>query len=546
MGAVAFKTHIPTKRATLYRFADGIELIDVLTTSKQSSTKQFSVISTEVDGLEAILVSGSAQSPSKWIKDITTLTGLIPSVVNSSPGAVLAIRDDNERVWALTWGIGFHFLNAECVDYGFGSRVIARSALPDEIKAITKTVLDHRARVDRSSQPNGSTMRDLGVDGYGEVVSRVDAKGRVPGLSAGTDTIQIRASDSLNLPLGSRPRDLIHDLKVLDSLLCTPVLTGLESVEQLVYLKPREAETLGLETRLIDALELADVNSPLNISWPHERLDIHGVPACFKVRGIGDRQKRELEHAPTIDQVYEWLGNFSRDEIATRLKTIQIEVHDEYPSSGASHISQAVALRRWLTFELREGSKRFCLHDGNWYRMDDKYLDRIDTRVAEILAQKPSITLPPWPTTESEADYNVRAARLLNGYSMDRKLITTALHARGGIEPCDIFAPPGTLIHVKRGKSSAQLSHLLAQALVSTDSLSRDENARSAWKTRAMEESLGVITDADIKEVILGIGRNSPVTVGTLFTFTKVNLVKQYDALRILNVDVRLASIPTS
>ncbi len=55
------------------------------------------------------------------------------------------------------------------------------------------------------------------------------------------------------------------------------------------------------------------------------------------------------------------------------------------------------------------------------------------------------------------------------GYALDSKLITTPLRSRGGIEPCDIFVAPNVLIHVKRGRSSADLSHLLAQALISFD-----------------------------------------------------------------------------
>jgi uncharacterized protein (TIGR04141 family) len=78
---------------------------------------------------------------------------------------------------------------------------------------------------------------------------------------------------------------------------------------------------------------------------------------------------------------------------------------------------------------------------------------------------------------------------------------------------------------------------------VSTDALARDENARSSWKKRILEESDGAIEDAQLKEVILAVGSDRPVTVDTLFTFTKVNLVKQFDALRYLGVQVHVATV---
>lgn len=39
-------------------------------------------------------------------------------------------------------------------------------------------------------------------------------------------------------------------------------------------------------------------------------------------------------------------------------------------------------------------------------------------------------------------------------------------------------------------------------------------------------------------------GSGKPITTETLFTFTKVNLVTQFDALRYLQVDVRVITLP--
>ncbi|OIH92706.1 hypothetical protein BIU92_10675 [Curtobacterium sp. MCBA15_003] len=128
---------------------------------------------------------------------------------------------------------------------------------------------------------------------------------------------------------------------------------------------------------------------------------------------------------------------------------------------------------------------------------------------------------------------------MIGGVSLDRRLITTPLH-RGGIAPFDIIVRTGTLIHVKRRRSSAGLSHLLAQGLVSTDALAGDASARLAWAERIVEESAGAITDASVTEAVFEIGASKRVTVDSLF---KVNLVKQYDALRALKVDVSVVAV---
>lgn len=531
-----------TKRTTLYKLVEDATLQDGLLESRRDSTDSFTVESLTIESLDALLVYGALSAPSKWAADVAQLTGKTVAVRNTSPGAVLLIQDSNGQVWALSWGIGFHFLDSERVDFGFGTRVVARSALPSEIKSITKTILDHRARVDRSSLPNGSTIRDLGVDGYGEVVSRIEAKGRLAGLSVGDGVIQLRAADSLNLPLARKPGGLKQDLTTIGTLLAKPVLPGLESIEQLVALKPKDARVPDLEAKLLDALG-GGGSAALNLSWPHERLDTYGPVASCKVIGFGDHKAKIYEDIPEIADVIGWLADVPKEDLDDRIKTIRLELHSETEPTKTSLVSQSVSLRRWLNLELREANRRYCLHDGNWYRMDDQYLERIDRRVDEILAGQARLQLPPWPDGEHERPYNIRAAVSLGGYALDRKLITTPLHSRGGIEPCDIFVAPNVLIHVKRGRSSADLSHLLAQALISSDSLARDESAREAWTKRVLEESNGAVTNAGIDEVILAIGRTGEITVDSLFTFTKVNLVKQYDALRFINVAVRIAAI---
>ena len=532
---------IATKRTTLYRMLEGTTLVTALTEERRETNDYFTVTDLKLEQQPARLVAGSISSRAKWATDLKTLTGQTVELWNSSPGAVLLIQDSSHAIWALTWGTGFHFLDSEKIDFGFGSGVVARSALPSEVKSLTKTVLDHRARVDRSSMPNGSTIRDLGVDGYGEVVSRIEAKARIEDLAVGDKVIQLRAADSLNLPLAKSGKELLLDLEVLEELSNQPVLPGLESLEQLTALKPKDSKVSALDQKLVEAFRSTSTNR-LGISWPHDRLDAYGPVVSAKVNGLGDRKRRVFEQTPEINEVRGWFADVAEKEILDRLKTVKIELHSEADPQAHTLVSVPVPLRRWLAFEVEEDGQRFCLHDGNWYRMDDKYLARIDERVQEILSQPASQTMPPWGE-EYEDAYNKQAAKHLSGYCLDRKLITTPLHSRGGIEPCDVFVAPGTLIHVKRGRSSADLSHLLAQGLVSTDALARDENARKAWKDRIFKESQGQVPDAQLKEVILAIGSQHPITVDNLFTFTKVNLVKQFDALRYLDVQVRVTTI---
>ncbi|WP_442023216.1 DUF6119 family protein [Nocardia sp. 2YAB30] len=258
--------------------------------------------------------------------------------------------------------------------------------------------------------------------------------------------------------------------------------------------------------------------------------------------GFGDRQARVFDGLPDIADVQKWFVGQSPEAVRHRLRSITLQLHGEANPTKTSAVSWPVTIRNWLAFELRDGAQRYCLHNGAWYRMDTRNLERVDQRTDDILSQPASISLPAWVPGETEGDYNIRAAGVIGGYLLDKKMIHTPLHPRG-IESCDIFVPPGILIHVKRADKSASISHLLAQALVSAEALAHDEFAREAWMKKIESVSGGAVSHATATEVVLAIAGAKPVTTNTLFTFSKVNLIRQYDLLRNLGVNVRVVSI---
>ncbi|MQY18081.1 DUF6119 family protein [Nocardia macrotermitis] len=529
-----------SKRMNLYRMAEDTALPEALREQYREPSEKFAVRPVDVAGSRALLVEGAFEGPSAWTEDISRLAEVEVSQDNRSPGAVLVIQDNFGALWALTWGVGFQLLDQEKVDFRFGTRVLARSALPREIKSITRSVLGHRARVDHTVLPGGSTTRGFGVDGYGEIINRVDATARIPGLAWGNAPIRLHAKDSLSLPLGRRPERLVADLQVLNKLLDEPVLPGLESIERLVALKPKDPMVAELNNRLATRL-LGKSDEPIGISWPHARAGMSNLMESCRVRGLGRAGDRE--DIPEIDEVLTWFTGKDPQSVLRGLGSISLEIHNEQDPGATTPVSTSLLLRHWLAFEVREHASRYCFRDGLWYRMDDRHAERIDQRVTEILAAKSSIPFPPWLPGVEERAYNIDAAAAIDGYSLDRNLMRTALHTHG-IEPCDIHLRPGTFIHVKRGRGSSDLSHLFAQTLVSWEALTYDETARAAWLEKISQQVGSPVTDATIDEVVIAIGKVKPITTDSLFTFSKVNLVKQFDLLR--DVRVRIAWIPES
>ena len=65
---------------------------------------------------------------------------------------------------------------------------------------------------------------------------------------------------------------------------------------------------------------------------------------------------------------------------------------------------------------------------------------------------------------------------------LDKRKINPSNTSYANIEPCDFFVPPKSFFHLKDGTSSACISHLWNQGLVSGECFLKDENFRCSLR----------------------------------------------------------------
>jgi uncharacterized protein (TIGR04141 family) len=294
------------------------------------------------------------------------------------------------------------------------------------------------------------------------------------------------------------------------------------------------------------ALEAALADSAaarLGLSWPHERIDENGTPTSYRILGAGRSEAGVQDGTPELEQMLTQVRKAEAGKRLERLKGMRIQLFRD--ADGDEPISTAIPGLKWLAFETEADGKRYCLHDGSWYLMNQNYAQRLKNRTQAIFDRDPGLVLPEWPSGADEAAYNALAAAAIGGTLLDRKLIYTELHHRG-IETCDILAPDGTLVHVKNLDSSSPASHLLAQALVAADALLHDEDARAKFREKVVAAGGDPSSIPDkVQRVVLGVARKgSALTADSLFTFTQVTLVRGAAALQGRGVDVYIATIP--
>lgn len=530
-------------RTSLYRLVDVPDLAAAVQTKYQSDAN-FTVTATDVAGRRALLVAGTMRNPTvSWAATLSGLTGHSVALSNETAAAVLVIAAGDEEAWALTYGMGFQLLEQARVDGGFGQRVAIRTANPQDLNSLTRTTLDHRSRTDRFSIPGGDHLRGFGVGDYGELVTRLVARAEMKDLTGGAKPLRIRGADALSVPLGKKPEHLLKDLDALKRVMEKSPPADLAVLEQLVAIRNHPELVEELEGDLEEALDDEKRRRRLSLSWPHERIEENSPPTAFKIYGTGRSTSRTVyDGDPELSDLLEALGKAPRGKRVEALRAMRVMLFRD--TDGKEPISAAIPAVHWLAFETDRDGKRYCLHDGRWYLMDQDYAARLQARTEELFRRKPEFALPDWSLDDSERVYNQRLAAALGGTFLDAKLIRTDLHWRG-IEACDVLTAEGVLVHVKDLKSSAPASHLLAQALVSADALLHDEDART--KLRELVEAEGgspASVPEKVHTVVLVLAHEgAPLTPESLFTFTQVTLARQVASLESQGVDVRIGVV---
>jgi uncharacterized protein (TIGR04141 family) len=145
---------------------------------------------------------------------------------------------------------------------------------------------------------------------------------------------------------------------------------------------------------------------------------------------------------------------------AEKLLSKEIRFFDEN-----DELLETAEVRDLVIAELETRGNHYILSDGNVFRVDRSYLQRIRAFLEKKVV---ATSLPPYADEES---YNRRSGL----HVLDRKLITVD---GSQVELCDLIDDSGRLIYVKRRSKSSTLSHLWTQVRSAAYLLRRMNEAR--------------------------------------------------------------------
>jgi len=520
-----------TRRQTLYLLAD-VEptAVGLRAALDESAIRDdgYLLASPTSLGVPSLFAYGSMPSYADWCADASITTGLPVSFTDQRSGGVLLLAVDGQA-YGITYGTGRWLLRDECKDQRFGLRYAVRQLDPRRVNRLVQRFPASRGRQDSVLVPEGLPIWCYGLEAYAGIVGHLGGELRTTDLTFGTgrrrSAVRIDGSAGLNLRLGVEPTALLSDIRAIAEVCRNrPPDPALESIENIVPVASQSlAEDLDGDLEELLGWPEDDAAEYLSPVVPMALLDDFLASQSLVIR-IGSTPI-------TADNLNleDILRRTRHQTHGRRLAVLRAgHVHLFADPDCDEPLGSGRALN-WIEATISRGSRRFFLADGKWYEIGAHYIDSVQRQVEQLISSTPTLDLPTWDSGHDERRYNQHVQDVRAGYlNLDRDLVRAGLHQDSGFEACDLLGPDNELIHIKRARASAPLSHLFSQALVSMQTLANNSDAGAAFTSKVREHPRGRNLPADFvpKKVIFGIllKDGEPLTADTLFPFSQVTL----------------------
>jgi uncharacterized protein (TIGR04141 family) len=483
--------------------------------------KPESVSMQQLDNNTVLYYGVSSNKTPKWVDSFfgDSLTDVKGKIFSAYAMAVLikSVTIEGRQVrFAVTFGQGgWQLLKKGSWEERFGLITTLNMVDDKTIRSLDKSNMGVSPKQSREQAIALSSMQDFGIDKEQDLIKSVT--GKCSETEIGTS---ITGRDSLHISSKT-------NLSNLDDLLKT-VYRNYKSDEY-----KEKYPWIGNISELRDKILIERLNNELVEKLNGGNYDYiwMAVPDIIDWNGVESfrysaDKRQEFKDLATKDFV-SVLNSKGIDILSTDvLKSQKVEMVDGDGNIVGSHWS----VYHCVYAEIVVDDLQYILNNSKWFLIDKDFKDSINDSYNEILDEE--VDLPCYYGGEEEKVYNARFAADRSFVLMDRKTIP---------EFCDVYDHKNkTLYHIKRYGSSAPLSHLFNQGLVSAETMLSEKSYRSK-----VNKALGVdeFVPADVRpnagdyKVVYGVISNSNGKLAIPF-FSRVTLKHIRDTLQLtLGID---------
>lgn len=485
-----------------------------------------------------IYIASTEENTVEWLDTLKSYTkGELDSDLykNKSNKAVMIlkyVKDEKEYVFSLVFGYGRTMLNEQSIVRNFGLRTAVNLIEESNIKSLNSlNISTNYLDIQRQALSYGSHS-DLHVDTNADILKSISGRASYDSHYStlnGADNLRFSAKSDVSLS------DLLNG--ILDAFFSENYKEkGLEWIDHVQYVKEKEIIS-ELDGVLLDHITDKRLENP--IIAPNKivsYLDIEGY--FISGMNISHKIKENFYDDIPSEQFWEFLSKNIEDKIIIdKLKSCSLYCWTNDSAQKISSIYDA------LFIEIDHNNEKFFINNGDWFKVESTYYTDIVNKIDHIEKfNDPAI--PSCAENWNEGEFNEKFAESdPNRFKLfDKKNFQLKDYGHSKIEPADIITINKQFIHIKKGGSSANLSHLFAQGVVSAQ-LYKNEILFIKNINELFEEDY--FKPDDKIEVIYGVidKRYDKKASEILPFFSMVNLSQHYDVLSSMGIKCRLLFI---
>ncbi|MRX07362.1 hypothetical protein GJ697_05890 [Pseudoduganella sp. FT25W] len=475
--------------------------------------------------------------------------GIKPLLHSQHSSAVLLLEAgpaSERRLFAFCFGQGHHAIEQDFIERQFGMRVVLNSVSRKDLRVLDTASLDSTVMQRRTQASRDSDLNDFGLDTNKELLrlaSGTPNDRNIAKAISGKDALQIRKK----LAFADLPT-LCNQL--LDLYNATDYKTDFGFIDQI---KPLHK---GALTDTLDAVLMAELTnmatgapSELHLAVP----DIlpTGPGSQLSYRGARmPRSKRKFDTLAIDDYLAELNeGGFATSCDINDIRTHLVCTHNNDPTAPSGQMK----VYDCIVFETQHNNNQYVLFDGQWYEVSRAYYQDIQQYYLDL--KKTPFLSASTAANEQELIAELCTTTYPHLLCIDKTKINPAGVSYANLEVCDFVSHSKQLIHLKDSASSAPLSHLFNQGLVSAEALRRDSTVRTKFRKVAGQREVeygrnGFVpilpTAARIVPsewtVVFGVLKKTGARSGTLDLpfFSKVALRAAADRISLMGYQVEL------
>lgn len=440
----------------------------------------------------------------------------------STVGAVLLI-ETQESIFILSFGTGHHLIVEKSVERNFGMRVAINSINIENFKSIDKASYDHTPLIKRNQSPKEIDIISLDIDTEMEILNAVTGRSTVNEFGktvTGRDALTISAKTTLN--------DLHTILSECINRFKKPIPESLEWIENISQVRD-QTEIDVCEIELENLLSTKDysrmwLGEPEIVDWENQIGYTINTTSNTRILTTLSLEKYISDSNQSLS-----IAKFKEDTI--------------YIKDGDYSTKKHWSAYRCLYAEIDYNNKKYILRNGNWYKINPDFVEKINTQVSKISTY--SFSMPIYEH-DNESEYNTSVCQNHPSIElMDKKCIKTG-RPNDKIEHCDLIRNGNEFIHVKFYRSSSCLSHLFAQGLVAAESFIDSEDYREKLNKKLPNSirlnNTSARPEPQDYKIVYAIATTKKLPEELPF-FSKVTLKNAMTVLRKLNYNFYISQI---